>query len=428
MYSTKTRSQGKFGGLRPIAIAGVALVLAACGAATNASPQLSGSASGTPSATSTDTGAPTSTDTASASASASTSGSASASGSASGTASASDSATPTGTGTGHPTATPTGTHTTSSPTPTPTASQPLRELRILETSPGFFDIPLYAMIHDGYALKHHLTLNINTSFGGSGSSSQIFAGCDSCGDVLMGGITAPVGLQQSGALNVTIFGTLMQKGVFMLVSKRSSGLTTLHSLIGKKVGISGALSFNDSALRDALVTAGVTPSQVKITALGASAAQYAALLSGSADAVQLQSPILDVALAAGCGGSGCNIIYDFRQKLEPALVFTARTARIASDPLPYRNFILAYQEVLTRMYNDNTYALSVANRAYGSITPAGAMGPELLTYLRNPGIECLDGLFTQTLYNNGRLLMLNSGQYSSVNFPSFATLTSAFHM
>src|SRR5689334_22030590 len=62
---------------------------------------------------------------------------------------------------------------------------PTQKLSILETTPGFFDVPIYGMIHDGFAERNGLTLEKAEFFSGSGSSSQIFAG--GSGDILFAG-------------------------------------------------------------------------------------------------------------------------------------------------------------------------------------------------------------------------------------------------
>jgi ABC-type nitrate/sulfonate/bicarbonate transport system substrate-binding protein len=295
-----------------------------------------------------------------------------------------------------------------------------RSLTILETTPGFFDVPIYAMMHDGYAAKNHLKLTIRQFFSGSASSSQIFA--SGTGDILFGGITAPVDLAQKAHAKVTVFGDLMQRPIFDLVTPTGSGIRSLTDLPGKTVGISGPGSFNDIDLRYELNLAGVDPSKVKIAALGGTATQYAALLSKKADAVQLQAPTLEKALRDKSAQS----VFDFRKDLQPALVFTARTSDMQSDATPFRNFINAYAQVLQKMKSDSGYATDVATRAYGGSTSPADLQTELKEYLGSPGIWSLNGSFTQLLYDNGKALLVKSGQYQEAGFPTYAQLTTGF--
>ena len=275
------------------------------------------------------------------------------------------------------------------------------------------------MMNDGFAERNGLTLEKAEFFSGSGSSSQIFAG--GSGDILFGGLNAPAELMQSKALDVSVFGTLMQRGVFKLVSKQGSDIRSLQDLKGKTVGISGPGSFNDAALRDALKKAGVDPEDVKIAALGGTPQQYAALMAGRADAVQLQSPTLETAMAKG----ELQDVFDFRQELTPGLVFVARTERIKKDPAAYEAFIRAYTQVIQKMQSDPTYAKDLAKRAWGSTSSAEDIDAQLKVYLSDPGIWAIDGKFTQEQYDNGRNTLINSGLYKAEGFPSFADLTAA---
>jgi NitT/TauT family transport system substrate-binding protein len=291
-------------------------------------------------------------------------------------------------------------------------------LSVLETTPGFFDVPLYAMMHEGFAKANHLTLTLAQFQTGSGSSSTIFAG--GTGDILMGGMDAPVRLQQSKTVNITVIGVMLQHGVFVLVSKAGSPYQTLQSLKGQVVGISGPGSFNDFALRLALKKNGMNPSDVQIAALGGTPAQYAAVESGNAAAVQLQSPILENAL----NQHTVQPIYDFRteQGLQAALVFTARAAAVKANPAAYAAFMRSYRQVMQKFRTDGSYATKVATEEWGGSTPPANIQIQLDTYLRSPGIWSLDGVFTVVMYNNTRELLLGSGQFTETDFPSFKQL------
>jgi ABC-type nitrate/sulfonate/bicarbonate transport system substrate-binding protein len=297
------------------------------------------------------------------------------------------------------------------------AAGPAASLSVLETTPGFFDVPLYAMLHLGFAENNKLNLSIAQFQTGSGSSGQIFAG--GTGDILMGGIDAPVGLHTSGLADVQVIGEWLQRGVWQLVSKAGSQYTSLQSLKGQVVAISGPGSFSDFALREAIKQVSMSPDDFQIAALGNAAAQYAALESGNAQAVQLQSPILEAQLRA----KTVQVVFDFQKDLTPSLVVTARTAAVMANPVPYVAFMTAFRQVMQRMKADSAFALSTAKQAYGDTTPDSDLQLELDAYLSTPGIWSLDGTFTEELYNNGRSLLLDSGVYKAETYPSYQQLT-----
>ncbi|HYM70742.1 MAG TPA: ABC transporter substrate-binding protein [bacterium] len=292
-------------------------------------------------------------------------------------------------------------------------------LSVLETTPGFFDLPLYVVMHDGYATANHLILTLAQFQTGGGTTSQVFAG--GTGDIMMGGMDLPVRLAQTKTLDVTVLADMLQRGVFVLVSKAGSPYHTLQSLKGQIVGISGPGAFSEFALHVALKKNGMDPNDVQIAALGGTPAQYAAVLSGKATAVQLQSPILENALAQHT----VQPIYDFRteQGLQAGLVFTGRTAAVRANPAPYIAFMRAYRQALQKIRTDPVYAMKWATEEWGSTTPAANLQIQLDSYLRNPGIWSLDGVFTVVMYNNTRELLLGSGLFTEPGFPTYKQLT-----
>src|SRR5581483_2926573 len=258
------------------------------------------------------------------------------------------------------------------------------KLSVLETSPGFFDIPLKMLINEGMAKNYNLDLSLAQFQTGSGTTSQIFAG--GTGDIMMGGIDAPVGLATSKTVDVQVIGMLLARGVWTLVSKAGSPYTTLQSLKGKIVGITGAGSFSDLALRELLKRNNMAVTDVQIAALGNAAAQYAALDAGKADAVQLQAPLFETSLR----DKKVQVVYDFRQDLTPALVFTARTAAVKADPTPYAQFMQAMRDALAKLRSDRAFALAEAKKYYGQNNTDAELGLILDTYASNPGIWTKD--------------------------------------
>jgi len=293
------------------------------------------------------------------------------------------------------------------------------KLSVLETTPGFFDLPLWTMMNDGEAAANHLELTLAQFQTGGGTTSQVFAG--GTGDLMMGGMDLPVRLMQTKTVDVTVIATMLQRGVFILVSKAGSPYHTLQSLRGQIVGISGPGAFSEFALHTALKGAGMSPNDVQIAALGGTAAQYAALTSGKAAAVQLQSPILETAQS----NHTVQTVYDFRveQGLQASLVFTARTAAVRANPAPYQVFMRTYRQIMNRFRTDPAYAMKMATAEWGATTSAADLQSQLAAYLTNPGIWSPDCVYTVVLYTNTRQLLLDSGLFTVDGFPTYRQLT-----
>ncbi len=293
------------------------------------------------------------------------------------------------------------------------------KLSVLETTPGFFDLPLWTMMNDGEAAANHLELTLAQFQTGGGTTSQVFAG--GTGDLMMGGMDLPVRLMQTKTVDVTVIATMLQRGVFILVAKAGSPYHTLQSLRGQIVGISGPGAFSEFALHTALKGAGMSPNDVQIAALGGTAAQYAALTSGKAAAVQLQSPILETAQS----NHTVQTVYDFRveQGLQASLVFTARTAAVRANPAPYQVFMRTYRQIMNRFRTDPAYAMKMATAEWGATTSAADLQSQLAAYLTNPGIWSPDCVYTVVLYTNTRQLLLDSGLFTADGFPTYRQLT-----
>jgi NitT/TauT family transport system substrate-binding protein len=292
------------------------------------------------------------------------------------------------------------------------------KLTVLETSPGFFDIPLKIMIEEGLAKTYNLDLSLAQFQTGSGTTAQIFAG--GSGDIMMGGIDAPAGLALSKTVDVQVIGTLLARGVWTLVSKTGSPYTSIQSLKGKVVGISGAGSFSDFALRDLLKKNNLATTDMQIAALGNAAAQFAALDGNKADAVQLQSPIFETALR----DKKIQVVYDFRNDVTPALVFTSRAAATKADPTPYAAFMTAFRAAMDKLRADPAYALAMAKKYYGQSNSDPELQLILDTYLKTPGVWTADGVYTEAIHNAGKSLMITGDpKYTAANFPTFQDLT-----
>ncbi len=302
-------------------------------------------------------------------------------------------------------------------TPAPTPAK-VYKLSVLETSPGFFDIPIKIMIEEGLAKTFNLDLSLAQFQAGSGTTSQVFAG--GTGDIMMAGVNASAGLTVAKIADVQVVGMLLDRHVWTLVSKPGSPYTTVQSLKGKIVGISGAGSFSDFALRQLLQRNNLTTKDVQVAALGNAAVQFAALEAGKADAVQLQAPLFETTLR----DKKVQVVYDFRNDLTPGLVFTARTAAVKAAPAPYAAFMNAVRAALGKMRADPAYALAMAKKYYGQNNTDAELQLILDTYLKSPGIWTPDGVYTENLHNLGRdLMIVGDPTFTAANYPTYQQLT-----
>lgn len=293
------------------------------------------------------------------------------------------------------------------------------KLSVLLSGKSFYDVPLYAMINDGFAKKNGFTLSLAQFNSGSGSTSQIFAG--GTGDVLSGGFDVVAAIGSSKKVDITVLGTWSQYNYFRLVSKSGSKYRTIADLKGQTVGVSGAGSFGDYAVRNAIIKAGLKPdTDVKIAALGQPPAQLAALTRGSVQAIMLNPPTIYTAL----DGNMVQVVHSFEDDgTMPSTLFSARTADVKKHPQLYKGFMTAYRQAVAQMKSDPAFAAKVANDDWGKTTKPEVLKQELNEFLTDPGVWSPDGAFTQELYDHGSAMLVGSGKVSSESLPSYASLT-----
>jgi NitT/TauT family transport system substrate-binding protein len=276
--------------------------------------------------------------------------------------------------------------------------------------------PIAAMAKDGVAAKHGLNVKLQVFQNGSGNSSLIFT--RGTGDILMGGIDAPVAFLTKNALKVTVVAAIEKENPFVLVAKAGSPYTTVGSLKGKTTGVSGAGSFSDYSVRYLLKQSNMTTADIKTASLGPGPTQVAALAGGKAAAVMLQSPAFEQQQSS----HAIQVVHNFRQDGPmPAIVAIARTGDVQKDAAKFRNFRAAWTEELTKLAGDRTYALSAASAYLGSGVKQSDIKIQLDAFLG--GIWSPDGAFTQPLYDAGKSLLVGSGAYQAADFPSFGDMT-----
>ena len=290
-------------------------------------------------------------------------------------------------------------------------------LTILTQSPAFGFLPLQAMLDDGFADAENLEINYLYFGQGGGSLSGVFASGQ--GDALFGGAEAAVQLAASGVSDVRIVGSLYQKGVWVGVSNADSPYNKLSDLKGQVLGISGPGAFSDYALRAAIKEDGLKDSDFQIAALGRAPTQLAALQNGSAQFVQLQSPVLEGPLNSGA----VKIVEDFRTP-QASLVFNVRKSSLDNNRVAWEKFMRAYKAALDKIQSDPAYALDLATRVWGSTNTQDQIKQQLASYIDDPGIWSDTGVMSEDEYNATVKVLEDGGAgYDPSTIPTFDQIT-----
>lgn len=289
------------------------------------------------------------------------------------------------------------------------------DVTVLESTPGFFDLPLRNAIAD-FAPQHHLDIRVVTVTGGGGLATEFMGGT---GLIAMVGADTPLRLAQADAIpgGVTIIGTNMTNMLYALVAKQGSPYHTLADLRGKNVAITGAGAASQVVLKWALKTkAHMNPSEVHLVPLGPPATILQGILKGSVAAGTVFSPALD----EGLSKKQVQIVFDFRKYPYAQNVFMTRTNQVKADPEPFRLFMQAYSDAVKKMYADPDYALKTAIKFWGQGTSTDVVKSELAFYMED---EWKETRFTRALYEACKDVLLNSGDFPTSNFPSYESLT-----
>ncbi len=294
-------------------------------------------------------------------------------------------------------------------------------IQMLDSGTSFRDVSFYAMINDGFGAQNHLKLSFANFGAGGGSTSQIFAG--GTGDVLSVGIDGIAAIGQKNSIPVTVLGAWAVYDYHQLVSKAGSKYTTVASLKGQTVAVSGAGSFSDYALRYLLKQNGLQPDQdVKVASISGDAAMLAAVEGGKVAAAVLTPPTV----TQGVIDKKVQDIYKFESSPLPASLYIARTADVKKDPAKFANFMTAYTQSVAKMKADPAFAKQVSADWVKSkqLTMSDAVQQELIgEFLSSPGVWSTNGKFTQSLYDAGKAMLVGSGKVQAANIPSYASLT-----
>jgi ABC-type nitrate/sulfonate/bicarbonate transport system substrate-binding protein len=294
------------------------------------------------------------------------------------------------------------------------AAQPY-EITILESTPGFFDLPLRNAIAD-FAPQLNLNVKLITVTGGGGLATEFEGGT---GDIAMVAADTPLRLAQANAVpgGVTIVGTNMTNMLYALVAKQGSPYHALEDLKGTNVGITGAGAASEVVLKWALKTkAHLDFSAVRLVPLGPPPTILQGIVRGAVSAGTLFSPALD----QGFNQHEVQMVFDFRDYHYAQNVFMVRTNEVKKDPDRFRLLMQAYNEAVQRMYADAGYAQSTAQKYWGQGTTADVVKAELDFYMKD---EWKESRFTRELYDACKDVLLNSGDFPTTDFPSYESLT-----
>jgi ABC-type nitrate/sulfonate/bicarbonate transport system substrate-binding protein len=286
---------------------------------------------------------------------------------------------------------------------------------VLESTPGFFDLPLRNAIAD-FAPKYHLDLSLITVTGGGGLATEFEGGT---GSVAMVGADTPLRLAQADAVpgGVTIIGTNMTNMLYALVAKKGARYHSLTDLRGTNVAITGAGAASEVVLKWALNTkAHMKPSEVRLVPLGPPVTILQGVVNGSVAAGTVFSPALD----EGLSNDSVQMVFDFRPYAYAQNVFMARTKDVGADPTPYRLFMQAYNDAVKKMYADPAYTLKTALQYWGKGTSEDVVKSELDFYMQS---EWKQTRFTRALYDACKDVLLNSNDFPATNFPSYELVT-----
>ena len=295
------------------------------------------------------------------------------------------------------------------------ASAQSYNITVLESTPGFFDLPLRNAAAD-FAPNLKLNVKIITVTGGGGLATEFEGGT---GDIAMVGADTPLRLAQANAVpgGVTIVGTNMTNMLYALVAKQGSPYHTLNDLKGTNVGITGAGAASQVVVKWALKTkAHLDPRVIRLVPLGPPPTILQGIVRGAVAAGTLFSPALD----QGLSQHAVQMVFDFRDYRYAQNVFMVRTNDVKKNSEPFRLLMQAYNEAVQRMYADPGYALATAKKYWGQGATEDVLKSELDFYMKD---EWKETRFTRELYDACKDVLLTSGDFPSGNFPSYESLT-----
>lgn len=292
----------------------------------------------------------------------------------------------------------------------------LKTFTVLESSPGFFDLPIHVAMDD---FDEQFGLNLDlTQVQGGGAAGQQFQG--GTGDIAVTAADIPLRLQMQNSIpgGVTIIGSNQFTMLYVLTAPKDSPIDSMDDLVGKKVGITGPKSSSELVTRWAMSTKfGMDPDKTEFVALGSVPTILEGIRNKSVDAGILFSP----ALEQGLNDDSVKIIFDFREFPNGQNVFYGRTSEIAKDPDKYSAYMKAYSAAVEKLESDHDYAFAAAKKYYGKGLDDDTLETILDFYLTK---EWAETEFTEDSYDASRDMLLHSGSgFEESTFPSYEDMT-----
>ncbi len=287
---------------------------------------------------------------------------------------------------------------------------------ILESTPGFFDLPIHVAADD-FGAKNGVDIKLIQVQGG-GAAGQEFEG--GTGDIAITAVDTALRLQMAHGISggLSVIGSNQFTMLYVLTTKTGSSYTSPSQLTGKTIGIPGPLSAAQVTMSWVLQTKyHINPSSVKWVSLGSMPAILQATQKGTVDTGVLFSPALDQGLSA----KSVKIVFDLRKYPYGQNVFYARNTQVKADPSKYSDFMKAYTAAVKKLESDPSFAFSEAKKYYGQGLSSSSLHTILNFYLKK---EWAETQFTKASYAASKNVLLHADVgFSASTFPTLASIT-----
>jgi NitT/TauT family transport system substrate-binding protein len=289
------------------------------------------------------------------------------------------------------------------------ADKPLLKLTLIEATPAFHSLPVFALKQSGK--DYNLDVE-NLQIEGGGEAGVIFAGGQA--DIMMSGFDKPVEFMAKGLIDVRVFGAILKSINWSLVAPTKSPFKTLADLKGKTIGISGAGASSDMLMRWALRKAGLDPDKdVTLIALGSVANLYSGIENGRVDAGVLVRPFLSKAVDSGMA----RIVGDWEALSYPNLVSIARAKDLQEHPEKFQRFQSALRDILKRFQSDRAFAIKMAKLAYPNDTDDSLS--KQLDFAEKVYWNPMNGDMSHELYDHAAEMLVTSGVVAKDKMPAY---------
>lgn len=235
------------------------------------------------------------------------------------------------------------------------AASALPVLRVAKGFPGIFDFtPLNIGLHEGFFKKHGLDLQ-TTTFVGAAKLQQALAA--NATDVGIGAGTS-LAFVQRGAPVKGIAAFMGPPVNLVLFARKEPSIRTIADLKGKRISVSTVGSLTFWLAHRFAASQGWGPNGVKVTPLGSTSAQIAALRLGQTDGMVISLVGGTVLHQKGYG----RIMMSFG-KIVPHFithVIYARDSVIKAHPNELRSFLAAWFETIAYMKSHKAETVHIA--------------------------------------------------------------------